>query len=117
MPRHPGNRAGTLPVDRPTPALSKRMTSRPDAKWIGNRRVPIVERPHEVLQTQERTRCVAARSAGTHTSLPHAKRLRPHGDVAGSTSSRLPCHRENVSMIASAIASAYSSSAKWPPSK
>jgi hypothetical protein len=26
-------------------------------------------------------------------------------------------HRENVSMIASAITSAYSSSTKWPPSK
>ena len=26
-------------------------------------------------------------------------------------------YRENVSMIASAIASAYSSSTKWPPSK
>ena len=33
-----------------------------------------------------------------------------HKDISTS-------YRENVSMIASAIASAYSSSTKWPPSK
>ena len=35
----------------------------------------------------------------------------PHGRIACQP------YRENLSMIASAIASAYSSSTKWPPSK
>jgi hypothetical protein len=46
--------AGTVPVDRPTPVLSNRMTWRPDER-IGHGRLPVVQRSWEMLQTQQWT--------------------------------------------------------------